>query len=182
MRYTSENFAKMKGLVDASFTSARLGSSYLLIEGYITVVYGLAPFVPAGVKMTPLNAATFGWLKSTEYVIMVVFGGMGSIAGSVIAALILTALPEALREFSQYRMLVYSVALILVMIFKPTGLLGTYEFSLSKIIKKITGKSVPVKEKQSLIEAAKKTVKDKEESRWKLLYLKQNISGFLSAV
>ncbi|MFA9375503.1 MAG: branched-chain amino acid ABC transporter permease [Lachnotalea sp.] len=87
-----------------------------------------------------LNAATFGWLKSTEYVIMVVFGGMGSLTGSIIAAIMLTALPEILREFSDYRMLVYSVALILVMIYRPTGLFGTYEFSLSKILAKLTDK------------------------------------------
>lgn len=87
-----------------------------------------------------LNAATFGWLKSTEYVIMVVFGGMGSLTGSVIAAILLSALPEALREFSSYRMLIYSVALILVMIFKPTGLLGSYEFSISKIIHRFKSK------------------------------------------
>lgn len=88
-----------------------------------------------------LNAASFGWLKSTEYVIMVVFGGMGSLTGSIIAAVFLSALPEALRSFSEYRMLVYSVALVLVMIFKPTGLLGTREFSLLKIWNRITGKS-----------------------------------------
>ena len=58
MRYTSENFAKMKGLVDASFTSALLGSSYLLMEGNITVVYSFAPLVPCGVNITPLNAET----------------------------------------------------------------------------------------------------------------------------
>ncbi len=88
-----------------------------------------------------LNAASFGWLKSTEYVIMVVFGGMGSLTGSIIAAVVLSALPEALRSFSEYRMLVYSVALVLVMIFKPTGLLGTYEFSLLRLFNRITGKS-----------------------------------------
>lgn len=88
-----------------------------------------------------LNAASFGWLKSTEYVIMVVFGGMGSLTGSIIAAVVLSALPEALRSFSEYRMLVYSVALVLVMIFKPTGLLGTYEFSLLRFFNRITGKS-----------------------------------------
>lgn len=102
-----------------------------------------------------LNAAAFGWLKSTEYVIMVVFGGMGSITGSIIAAIILTALPEALREFSQYRMLAYSVALILVMIFKPTGLLGTYEFSLFKLLRRFTGKTT---------KTGKKPVKEKEEA------------------
>lgn len=95
-----------------------------------------------------LNAATFGWLKSTEYVIMVVFGGMGSLTGSVIAAILLAALPEALRQFSDYRMLVYSVALILVMIFKPTGLLGTYEFSMTRVLNKIFGK-----EKKALVQS-----------------------------
>lgn len=88
-----------------------------------------------------LNAANFGWLKSTEYVIMVVFGGMGSLTGSIIAAIVLSALPEALREFSNYRMLIYSIALILVMIFKPTGLLGTYEFSVFRLISRWTGKN-----------------------------------------
>lgn len=84
-----------------------------------------------------LNAATFGWLKSTEYVIMVVFGGMGSLTGSILAAIVLSALPELLRSFSEYRMLAYSVALVLVMIFKPTGLLGTYEFSLYRLLNRI---------------------------------------------
>ena len=84
-----------------------------------------------------LNAATFGWLKSTEYVIMVVFGGMGSLTGSILAAIVLSALPELLRSFSEYRMLAYSVALVLVMIFKPTGLLGTYEFSLYRVLNRI---------------------------------------------
>lgn len=86
-----------------------------------------------------LNAASFGWLKSTEYVIMVVFGGMGSLTGSILAAIVLSALPEVLRSFSEYRMLAYSVALVIVMIFKPTGLLGTAEFSLYKLIARIKG-------------------------------------------
>ena len=84
-----------------------------------------------------LNAASFGWLKSTEYVIMVVFGGMGSLTGSILAAIGLTALPELLRSFSEYRMLVYSVCLVFVMIFKPTGLLGSYEFSLTTWMSKL---------------------------------------------
>ena len=75
--------------------------------------------------------------SSTEYVIMVVFGGMGSLTGSILAAIVLSALPELLRSFSEYRMLAYSVALVLVMIFKPTGLLGTYEFSLYRLLNRI---------------------------------------------
>lgn len=68
---------------------------------------------------------------------MVVFGGMGSLTGSILAAIVLSALPELLRSFSEYRMLAYSVALVLVMIFKPTGLLGTYEFSLYRLLNRI---------------------------------------------
>ncbi len=97
-----------------------------------------------------LNAAAFGWLKSTEYVIMVVFGGMGSLTGSILAAVLLTALPEALRQFSEYRMLVYSVALILVMIFKPTGLLGTYEFSAYKLFCRLTGQNKKIADENKL--------------------------------
>jgi branched-chain amino acid transport system permease protein len=54
--------------------------------------------------------------------------------GSVIAATVLTALPELLRAFSDYRMVAYSLLLIVVMIFKPTGLMGTYDFSLSRLL------------------------------------------------
>ena len=68
---------------------------------------------------------------------MVVFGGMGSLTGSILAAIVLSALPELLRSFSEYRMLAYSVALVLVMIFKPTGLLGTFEFSLYRLLSRI---------------------------------------------
>ena len=67
---------------------------------------------------------------------MVVLGGMGSITGSVISATVLTILPEMLRQFSDYRMLAYSVILIIVMLFRPTGLMGQYEFSLRKTFEK----------------------------------------------
>ena len=86
--------------------------------------------------LTVLNASGLGFMKSTEYVVMVVLGGMGSLTGSVLSAIILTILPEALRAFSRYRMLFSSREIIIVMIFKPSGLLGTYEFSLTKFIDK----------------------------------------------
>ena len=64
-------------------------------------------------------------------------GGLGSMAGSIIAAGILTALPLALQSFNKYRMVIYAVLLIAVMIFKPSGLLGRYDFSLSRILEKL---------------------------------------------
>lgn len=79
-----------------------------------------------------LGAKNFGFMRSVEIVVMVVLGGMGSFTGSTLSTIVLTALPEGLREFSEYRMLVYSIVLIVMMIFKPSGLLGGYEFSLTR--------------------------------------------------
>jgi branched-chain amino acid transport system permease protein len=57
----------------------------------------------------------------------VVLGGLGSISGAVIAAIILTILPEALRGVAEYRMVAYAVALIVMMLVRPKGLLGVHE-------------------------------------------------------
>ena len=63
-----------------------------------------------------VQPSNFDYNKSIEILVIVVLGGMGSINGSVIAAIILQLLPELLREFADLRMLVYSVVLILLMI------------------------------------------------------------------
>ena len=81
-----------------------------------------------------LAPTKFDFNYSVEFLVMVVLGGMGSITGSIIAAIVLTILPEALRGFEDYRMLLYSLVLIVMMLFRPTGLLGTYEFSLSRML------------------------------------------------
>jgi branched-chain amino acid transport system permease protein len=57
--------------------------------------------------------------------------------GSVLSASVLTALPELLRSFAENRMVVYSLVLVVVMIFKPTGLMGTYDFSLNGLLDKL---------------------------------------------
>lgn len=79
---------------------------------------------------------TFGFVKSIEILVMVVLGGMGSMLGSIISAIVLTVIPEMLRSFESYRMVVYSLLLIVVMVFKPSGLMGTYDFSLSLLLEK----------------------------------------------
>ena len=86
-----------------------------------------------------ISAATFDFNKSIEYLVMVVLGGMGSITGSIIAAGVLTLLPELLRQFADYRMLLYSILLILMMLFRPKGLMGTAEFSLTWVWDRLTG-------------------------------------------
>lgn len=84
-----------------------------------------------------LDPANFDFMKSIEILVMVVLGGMGSMLGSILSATVLTILPEALRSVADYRMVLYSVVLILMMIFRPGGLLGSYDFSLSRIISKV---------------------------------------------
>ncbi len=72
---------------------------------------------------------SFTFIKSIEVVAMVVLGGLGSISGSALAALVLTVLLEFLRQFSEYRMVVYSLLLIFFMLGRPSGVLGTREFT-----------------------------------------------------
>lgn len=74
-----------------------------------------------------VNAGELGFMKSFDIVIMVVLGGLGSISGAILAAAIITILPEVLREFASYRMIVYALALILMMILRPSGLFGVRE-------------------------------------------------------
>ena len=76
-----------------------------------------------------VNPSDFGFLKSVDMLSMVVLGGLGSIAGSVVGASILTAAPEFLRFMSQYRMLVYGALLVVLMVFRPNGLLGRISVS-----------------------------------------------------
>ena len=63
--------------------------------------------------------------------------------GSVVSATVLTVLPEALRAFADYRMVAYAIVLILVMIFRPEGLFGSYDFSLSRIIERVMNRDFP---------------------------------------
>ena len=69
--------------------------------------------------------AKFGFMKSVEILVMVVLGGMGSMLG--------------------YRMLAYSIVLILVMIFRPQGLFGSYDFSLSRVVERVMNGDLPWK-------------------------------------
>lgn len=64
----------------------------------------------------------FGFMLSIEYVVMVILGGMGNTFGVILAAVLLTLLPEVLRSLADYRMIIYSVALILLMLTRPQGL------------------------------------------------------------
>lgn len=141
---TRTNFAWAFGLaavtviVTTSMIGSRQGRSIISIRedeiaaeasGVDTKKYKILAFVFAaffaglagglyGHYLGILEPKTFNLDKSIEILVMVVLGGMGSIPGSVIAAVILTVLPELLRSVSSLRMLVYSLALIFMMLFK----------------------------------------------------------------
>jgi branched-chain amino acid transport system permease protein len=74
--------------------------------------------------MSYINPQDFSFMKSIELLNMVVLGGMGSIPGTAIGTIILTLAPELLRVVSDYRLLFYGALLVILMIFRPNGLLG----------------------------------------------------------
>lgn len=81
--------------------------------------------------------SSFTFVRSFDFVTMVVLGGLGSISGAALAAIVLTALPEILRsslgaEFNQYRLVTYALLLIIMMIVRPQGIFGRGELSLRR--------------------------------------------------
>ncbi len=76
-------------------------------------------------KTTFINPASFTIWESIIILCIVVLGGMGSIAGVIIGALIIMLLPEYLRTFSEYRMLVFGIMLVLMMVFRPGGIISS---------------------------------------------------------
>jgi len=78
-------------------------------------------------KIQLVTPRMFTFVKSMEVVVMVVLGGMGSITGSIVAATLLTVVLEWLRGVDQYRMVIFSLLLIVLMLTRPSGLFGTRE-------------------------------------------------------
>ncbi|MBK5246689.1 MAG: branched-chain amino acid ABC transporter permease [Peptostreptococcaceae bacterium] len=76
-----------------------------------------------------LKPDLFGFLKSIDILVIVVLGGMGSITGSVIAAILLALLTTFLQSFTAVRMIVYAAILVVIMIFRPQGLMGSKEIT-----------------------------------------------------
>lgn len=93
-----------------------------------------------------INPNQFTFDRSIDVLIVVVLGGIGSITGSVFAAIVLGMVNLYLQQFGAWRMIIYAFVLIIIMIFKPSGLLGNFEFKWSQIF---TGKSnLPIEQKK----------------------------------
>jgi len=73
-------------------------------------------------KTTFINPASFTFLESAMILSIVVLGGMGSIVGVILGALLLILTPEYLRAFSNYRMLLFGTTMVLMMVFRPQGI------------------------------------------------------------
>lgn len=108
---------KMTGFVIASAIAGLGGALYAPFMGFIKP-----------------DLASFN--RSIDYLIFVVLGGMGSITGSVLSAFVLTYLQEFLRFLQEYRLLIYPLILIFVMLFRPQGLLGMKELSFVRLWEK----------------------------------------------
>lgn len=91
--------------------------------GLGSFIAGLAGAVYAS-KQTIISPDSFDFVLSVLLLAMVVLGGMGNIWGAALGALVLGTLPEILREFAAYRMLIFGLIMILMMIFRPQGILG----------------------------------------------------------
>jgi branched-chain amino acid transport system permease protein len=122
---------KMLGFVVAAFIAGLGGCMYVMVVGFV-------------------QPSVAQFLRSIEFLIFVVLGGMGSMTGSILSAYVLTYLQEFLRFLQDYRLLIYPVILILFMLFRPRGLLGMKEFSFVGFIDKIASRlRQPKKEKAS---------------------------------
>ncbi len=73
---------------------------------------------------------SFGFMKSVDILVIVVFGGMGSITGSIIGAILLSVISLFLQGIPELRMVVYSIILFLIMVYRPQGIMGDKEFKL----------------------------------------------------
>jgi len=99
-----------------------------------------------GHLMLSISPGNFGFMKSVEVVVMLVLGGLGSLTGAVVGAIILTVLPEALRDVERevnlpgFRMALYALVLILMMLFRPQGIFGQRELSLKLLRRLIPGR------------------------------------------
>ena len=140
----SGNYGRaFKACRDDSQASSLLGfhtAHYRVLSLAISAFYcGIAGALMAG-YMSFVQPIMFDSAKSTELVALVVFGGLGSMSGSLVGATILTLVTELFRPMSKYRMLVYGIVLVLIMVLRPSGIMGKHELSPEYIKEFITGK------------------------------------------
>ena len=116
-------YIKMQAFIVASMITAYAGALYAFHTTYV-------------------DPTIFVWNRSAEWLIIVFFGGLNSLTGALLSGVVLGMLPELLRSISNMRIIIYSVLVLLIINFRPQGLLGAYEFSITRLWNRISGKSV----------------------------------------
>ena len=120
---------------DDEVASAAVGlntTRYKIVAFVIGAFFaGIAGGLYGHFKLT-ITPTGFDFTKSIEIVVMVILGGMGNTVGVILAAVILTLLPELLRPIAEYRMIIYSLLLIILMLVRPQGLFTWKRGKLSK--------------------------------------------------
>jgi len=87
-----------------------------------------------------IRPTMFNMAKSTDLTIMVIFGGLGSISGSIVGTILLVSLPELFRNFAQWRLVIYGLAVIIIMVGRPKGVMGGFELTPSGIRKSMAAR------------------------------------------
>lgn len=105
------------------FDTSRIRLVSLVISAFYCGIAGSL----LGGYLSFIQPAMFDMMKSTELTSLVVFGGLGSMSGTLLATCIITLITEVFRPISQYRMLIYGAVLVMVMVLRPDGLLGSRE-------------------------------------------------------
>ncbi len=105
------------------FKTAHYRVLSLAISGFYC---GIAGGLMAGF-LTYLQPVMFDMQKSTELTAVVVFGGLGSLSGSIIGTVVIGVVTEVFRPISQYRMLIYGAIMVIIMVARPEGIMGQHE-------------------------------------------------------
>jgi ABC-type branched-subunit amino acid transport system permease subunit len=109
-------------------SSVGINNTYYKVQAFVIGAFfaGVAGALFA-LDQSSITPTRFTMDRSIDIVVMVTLGGLGSITGAILAAVVLTLLPEVLRPVAEYRMIIYSLALVTIMLVRPQGLLGGRE-------------------------------------------------------
>ncbi len=118
---------------EVAATAVGLNTTRYKIVAFVIGAFfaGIAGGLYGHFKLT-ITPTGFDFTKSIEIVVMVILGGMGNTIGVILAAILLTLLPELLRPIAEYRMIIYSLLLVLLMLWRPQGL---FNFNFGRLAK-----------------------------------------------
>ena len=132
----------LRAINDSEVAARVMGVNARILKVQIFTVSALVSAIAGSLyahTMMFISPASFGFNFSVELLTMVIIGGLGSIYGSFLGAAILTMLPEFLRVFRDFDIVIYGLMLILITMFMPTGLIGGLEALIKIIVSKIKG-------------------------------------------